>query len=68
MTVAEVLSYLSMQRLRALCQERDLDAPRRRDQIVTRLARSYRGDTASVLDNLHSSRRVGFMSPRPCDD
>ena len=42
MTVAEVLSYLLMQRLRALCQERDLDAPRRRDQIVTRLARSYR--------------------------
>ena len=41
-----------MQRLRSLCQERDLDAPRRRDQIVTRLARSYRGDIASVLDDL----------------
>ena len=77
MTVAEVLSCLSMQRLRSLCQERNLDAPRRRDRIVTRLARSYRGDIASVLDDLrrpellevaHQQSTEGRFDFPPCGE
>lgn len=49
MKVADILSCLQMESLRRICKQRGLDAPRKKREIVTRLARSYRGDLSSVL-------------------
>ena len=51
MKVAEILSCLQMESLRRLCQQRRLDAPRKKREIVTKLARSYRGNLSSVLSD-----------------
>ena len=53
MGVAEILSHLSKQRLRALCRKGRIDAPRKRKRIVKKLACSYGGDLGCILDDLH---------------
>ena len=52
MEVAEILSHLSEQHLRALCRKRGIAAPRRRERIVKTLACSYGGDLGCILDDL----------------
>ena len=50
----EALDYLTRERLKEICRDQDLKVSGNKPEIIARLASAYRGDLATMLEDLYS--------------